>query len=76
MWMSCTEVAPQVRVSHSHNHRLAVPLVTTLHVAITKKGPPIAAASSYNANYLLRPLQALNLNEPIRVAQLKLPVVA
>ena len=26
--------------------------------------------------YLLRPLQLLNLNEPIRVAQLKLPVVA
>jgi len=26
--------------------------------------------------YLFRPLQLLNLNEPIRVAQLKLPVVA
>ena len=26
--------------------------------------------------YLLRPLQLLNLNEPFRVAQLKLPVVA
>jgi hypothetical protein len=29
-----------------------------------------------NTRYLLLPLQLLNLNDPIRVAQLKLPVVA
>ncbi len=33
-------------------------------------------ALPYHSNYLFRPLQLLNLNEPIRVAQLKLPVVA
>ena len=40
-------------------------------VRISQATPPAQARS-----YLPLPLQLLNLNEPIRVAQLKLPVVA
>ena len=74
--MSYTEVASQVRaiihvIIASRSFWLC-----TLHVTIIKKDMPIVADIFKNANYLLRPLQALNLNEPIRVAQLKLPVVA
>jgi hypothetical protein len=51
------------------------PFETVCYLALQPK-PPAEPARMSNANYLLRPLQVLNLNEPIRVAQLKLPVAA
>ncbi len=46
--------------------------VTNYRGSCKSKAPPPAGTWAY----LLLPLQLLNLNEPIRVAQLKLPVVA
>ncbi len=76
--MSCIRGRPAGAgaTDRSHNHRLPVTLIATLHVASSKKFRQLLWASSCDPNYLLRPLQVLNLNEPIRVDQLKLPVIA
>ena len=76
--MSCIRGRPAGAraTDRSHNHRLPVTLIATLHVASSEKFRPLLWVSSYDPNYLFRPLQVLNLNEPIRVDQLKLPVIA
>ncbi len=68
---SDVELIP-VRVIHNTDNLHACAQSQTIAPRVNLKASPPATGPPY----LPLPLQLLNLNEPIRVAQLKLPVVA
>ncbi len=70
------EVGLSLRVRQAIKTLFAVRYIST-DISLPRQWLALSGVElHWRANYLPRPLQLLNLNDPIRVDQLKLPVVA